>query len=66
MVGQMVIMAMYVGCIAICVVNMDGDVRGWIHLITLVWIVTYHRIMEDILILFLTFALVLGYGELKN
>jgi hypothetical protein len=25
MVGQMVIMAMYIGCIAICVVNMDGD-----------------------------------------
>jgi hypothetical protein len=47
MVGRMVIMAMCVGCIVICVVNMDGDIRGWIHLITLVWIVTYHIIMED-------------------
>ncbi len=63
MVGWMVIMAMYVGCIVICVVNMDGDIRGWIHLITLVWIVTYHIIMEDILILI--FALALWYIEFK-
>lgn len=63
MVGWMVIMAMYVGCIVICVVNMDGYIRGWIHLITLVWIVTYHIIMEDILILI--FALALWYIEFK-
>jgi hypothetical protein len=49
-----------VGCIAICAVNMDGDIKGWIHLITLVWIVTYHRIMEDSLNLI--FVLALWYG----
>jgi hypothetical protein len=32
MVVQMVIMAMYVGCIAICVVNMDGYVSTFNNL----------------------------------